>query len=91
MAGQVSNFDAEIKKGMQPKGAKSSTNAPSVGVTSKKAGVESNDKSHASPPQPKDASADTAPMSPTHQAMLNAGSAHMAAIHAHINSMAGEN
>jgi hypothetical protein len=90
MAGQPSNFDAEIKKGMQPKGAKTSTNAPSAG-TSAKAGAETNDKPKASAPQPKDVSGQTAPLSNTHQLMVDAGHAHMAAIHAHINSMAGEN
>jgi hypothetical protein len=84
MASQPSNFDAEIKQGMkgqQPKDAKSSTNAAPDKAPA--AGGNFNAKPKPSAPQPQDTSANT------HQAMLDAGQAHMAAIHAHINSMKG--
>lgn len=82
MASNPSNFDAEIKKGMQPKGAKSSTNA-APSPTPPKSGGNFNAKPKPSTSQLNDTSGDT------HSAMVAAGQAHMDAIHAHINAMTG--
>lgn len=82
MASQPSNFDAEIKKGMQGKAAKSSTNDTPVKKAPAASG-EFNQAPKPSPAQPTDTSGDTG------AAMEAAGQAHMAAIHAHINAMKG--
>jgi len=82
MAGSPSNFDAEIKKSMQPKNANSSTNATPGKAPSKASGTFNRGTNSAPPVVP-------SAMTDTHQAMIDAGQAHMAAIHAHINSMKG--
>lgn len=80
MAGQPSNFDAEIKQGMQPKGAKTSNEAAPAAKPAASSG-KFNAAPKPSAPQPQDQSANT------HQTMLDAGQAHMAAIHAHVSAM----
>lgn len=83
MAGSPSNFDAEIKKGMQPKGAKTSTNAAPMDKTPAKGG-KFNAQPKASPAQPNDVSGDT------HTTLMNAAQAHSDAMAAHIKATMGQ-
>lgn len=97
MAGPGSNFDSEIKKGMQgqpvskkpaatqPAGMKSSENAAPSGNPPAASGKQNQWNQ---PPGPVGGSGDPSQVNgDTHSAMIMAGQAHMQAIHNHIQAM----
>lgn len=77
MAGPHSNFDEEIKKGMQARNKKAETKA----TPGKAPAAKSQQAADPTPHVGESGVVDT------HKAMLDAGHAHMNAIHAHINQL----